>query len=63
MPGGDTAVEFAQGARLTGAEYLATVAHFREEIAQHDALSDAPEAGPEHVDAREASREAGSDDD
>jgi hypothetical protein len=63
VPGGDTAVEFAQGAHLTGAEYLATVAHFREEIARHDALSDAAEAGPEHVNAREASREAGSDDD
>jgi hypothetical protein len=41
---GGEGVEFAEGAHLGGAEYLAAVSHFREEIARRDAVHDVPVA-------------------
>ena len=43
---GDPGVGFAEGAHLGGAEYLATVAHFSEEIARRDALDGTPDVEP-----------------
>jgi len=50
---GGGGIEFAEGAHLGGAEYLAAVSHFREEIARRDAFADTPVADPGGADARE----------
>ena len=48
-------VEFAEGAHLGGAEYLAAVSHFREEIARREAPSAVPVAEAGRVGTPEAS--------
>jgi hypothetical protein len=52
---GGEGVEFAEGAHLGGAEYLAAVSHFREEIARRDAPPDVPVAEAGRAGTPEAS--------
>lgn len=60
---GSGGVGFAEGAHLGGSEYLEAVAHFREVIAQRDALADEPVAEAERPRSAEISLETRNDDD